>query len=389
MSRPQTRLSLFPAAPNPGETPSSAREAYGGTGTPGGQHFVEQKSQVLKKLAETLVELDKTEAIHFDALFTEEQHARERYVQQFQSIAGKVQQLSDEGEVDRSFRQEYHSAIAKYTQEQSQEIESFAQDMIQLRDLEHMVRGHLPVQLEALAALAHDIQVELRQKADMNASKSRLTQINQRLARLEEVIETKADRSELEAQQERMSVVIPDRNRLARAFEVIAPALRQPSTRHGTPLAKSAGKASGENTASSKVKAKSKGGATLGTPLADGESGADERKPSTQTPVLEVPGAAAPRPSTPDIDKGKHHGHEKAGSKAKALAKHQKTHSTDKTDDHHHHHPEGKAPAPAEGKAPVAKAAKASKPSIAHPPPAASHKDEAVPKASETPQPKA
>lgn len=383
MSRPQTRLSLFPAAPNPGETPSSAREAYGGTGTPGGQHFVEQKSQVLKKLAETLVELDKTEAIHFDALFTEEQNARERYVQQFQSIAGKVQQLSDETEVDRSFRQEYHSAIAKYTQEQSQEIESFAQDMIQLRDLEHMVRGHLPVQLEALAALAHDIQVELRQKADMNASKSRLTQINQRLARLEEVIETKADKAELEAQQERMSVVIPDRNRLARAFEVIAPALRQPSTRHGTPLAKSAGKASGEP----KSKAKSKGGATLGTPLADGESGADERKPSTLTPVLEVPGAAAPRPSTPDIDKGKHHGHEKAGPKTKALAKHHKTDSTDKTD-HHHHHPEGKAPAPAEGKAPVAKA---SKPSItkAHPPPAASHKDEAVPKASETPQPKA
>merc|ERR1711937_127920 len=94
-------------------------------GNRGAHEFTQQKSQVLKRLAETLVELDKTEAQHFDALFEEEQNARQRYVQQFQSIAGKVQQLSEELEVDRSFRQEYHAAIARYTQEQSQEIEGF------------------------------------------------------------------------------------------------------------------------------------------------------------------------------------------------------------------------------------------------------------------------
>jgi hypothetical protein len=260
----------------------------------GPQNFTAQKSQVLKRLAETLVELDKTEALHFDALFDEEQNARQRYVQQFQSIAGKVQQLSEELEVDRNFRQEYHAAIARYTKEQSEEIEAFAQDMVQLRDLEHMVRGHLPVQLEALAALAHDIQVELRQKADMNATKSRLTQINQRLARLEEVIETKADRSELEAQQERMAAIIPDRSRLARAFELIAPAIREPSTRRDPTTQHGSGKDSGRG-----VKAAAKG--KMGGKLELGESATGDRKPSMNT-IFE---SGSPRPSESPLEQGK------------------------------------------------------------------------------------
>jgi hypothetical protein len=288
MSRPRERLSLYPGAA-PGESPSNIREQ--GIVQHGAQEFTQQKSLVLKRLAETLVELDKTEALHFDALFEEEQVARQRYIQQFQSIAGKVGQLSDELEVDRSFRQEYHSAIARYTQEQSQEIEAFAQDMVQLRDLEHMVRGHLPTQLEALAALAHDIQVDLRQKADMNVSKSRLTAINQRLARLEEVIDTKADKAELEAQQERMAAIIPDRNRLAHAFELIAPAIRDGFNRRDKE--KTVKEATRQTV--KPVKAKGKSGATLGAPLEDGESAASDRKPSMQT-ILEGP-PPSPRPS--------------------------------------------------------------------------------------------
>jgi len=314
MARPRQRLSLYPE-PSPGDSPQAHREYNAVSGGP--QNFTAQKSQVLKRLAETLVELDKTEASHFDALFEEEQHARQRYIQQFQSIAGKVQQLSEELEVDRSFRQEYHSAIARYTQEQSQEIEGFAQDMVQLRDLEHMVRGHLPVQLEALAALAHDIQVELRQKADMNATKSRLTQINQRLARLEEVIETKASRSELEAQQERMAAIIPDRNRLARCFELIAPAIREPSTRPASQI-----KVHGTHAQSAKAgtpaKAKSKSG---GKGLHVEGDTKHERKGS----MLPEQETLSPRPSTTQLprpsvspDPGMGTGAKGDGSKGKA-----------------------------------------------------------------------
>eukprot|EP00746_Dinoflagellata_sp_MGD_P166322 gnl/MRDRNA2_/MRDRNA2_96129_c0_seq1.p1 gnl/MRDRNA2_/MRDRNA2_96129_c0~~gnl/MRDRNA2_/MRDRNA2_96129_c0_seq1.p1 ORF type:complete len:386 (+),score=88.72 gnl/MRDRNA2_/MRDRNA2_96129_c0_seq1:53-1210(+) len=289
MARPRQRLSLYPE-PAPGDSPGAHREYNAAAGGP--QNFTAQKSQVLKRLAETLVELDKTEALHFDALFEEEQHARQRYIHQFQSIAGKVQQLSEELEVDRSFRQEYHSAIARYTQEQSQEIEGFAQDMVQLRDLEHMVRGHLPVQLEALAALAHDIQVELRQKADMNATKSRLTQINQRLARLEEVIETKASRSELEAQQERMAAIIPDRNRLARCFELIAPAIREPSSRPKSEIKVSGPSAKLQGTP---AKAKSK---SSGKGLHPAESDIKGDRKGSMLPAEEP---SSPRPSTTQL----------------------------------------------------------------------------------------
>jgi len=388
MARPRNRLSLYPESA-PGETSQAIRENNIASGDDA-KNFTAQKSQVLKRLAETLVELDRTEAQHFDALFEEEQSARARYVQQFQSIAGKVQQLSEELEVDRSFRQEYHAAIARYTQEQSQEIEGFAQDMVQLRDLEHMVRGHLPVQLEALAALAHDIQVELRQKADMNATKSRLTQINQRLARLEEVIETKADKAELEAQQERMAAIIPDRNRLARCFEVIAPAIREPSTRHAPPAKASDGPGT-------KGKAKSKGG--LKAPGAQSETQSGEQsttRASMQPTIPEAP--PSPRPSvTPSPDHPKHdHGKEakakgKHGHHSATLPKHGDAHSSSGKDLHGGKAagapPAGKtaAPTPAEGKAAAEKPpSKAGKASFTTP-----EKEQAAPKAPEGAQPKA
>lgn len=384
MARPRQRLSLF----SDHVTAESPRGAH--------QNFTAQKSAVLKRLAETLVELDKTEAQHFDALFDEEQNARQRYIQQFQSIAGKVQQLSEELEVDRSFRQDYQASIARYTQEQSQEIEQFAQDMVQLRDLEHMVRGHLPVQLEALAALAHDIQVELRQKADMNATKSRLTQINQRLARLEEVIETKADRSELDAQQERTAAIIPDRNRLARCFELIAPAIREPSARLRSPDPVKVQKQSDHSPKQpTSIGGKAHSGGKSKKLGVEEDDPKTQRKPSMATLGLEKDERmVSPRPSV----QGK-----EAPQDAKAKSS---TAAGPKADPRPSKLPSGPAPAAPDGKASqppaeahagkslaVSKQGAASKPFAPRGPPAAVPKDEAVPqaKAPEAPpaQPKA
>lgn len=92
-----------------------------------------------------------------------------------------------------------------------------------------------------------------------------------------------------------MSAIIPDRNRLARAFEVIAPAIRDASTRN--PIQKSAkAPAAKAETASAKAgRAKGKAGAPAGATLGvDGDPTAD-RKPSMQT-ILEGP-QPSPRPS--------------------------------------------------------------------------------------------
>merc|ERR1712025_4841 len=70
-----------------------------------------------------------------------------------------------------------------------------------LRDLDRLVRANLPTQLEALAALAKDIQAGLKSKADLAAVSSDTQALEARIQRAEQSIATKADWAELQSKE--------------------------------------------------------------------------------------------------------------------------------------------------------------------------------------------
>lgn len=188
----------------------------------------EDKSSIMKAIAQAFIELDDHEKQHVDALMQEEKQSRERYIAQFQSIASKCRHLEEEFTSDAQFRRDFSEALSRYGQEQRKDVEEFAQDMESLRDLDRLVRGALPAQLEALAGLAHDIQASLKTKADAMATKARLQMIEQRLTRLEQGTNTKADASDLQYLEDRMDKILATRDRLASTFHQIGDNLLPP-----------------------------------------------------------------------------------------------------------------------------------------------------------------
>merc|ERR1712025_1537349 len=70
-----------------------------------------------------------------------------------------------------------------------------------LRDLDRLVRANLPTQLEALAALAKDIQAGLKSKADLAAVSSDTLALEARIQRAEQAIASKADWADLKSKE--------------------------------------------------------------------------------------------------------------------------------------------------------------------------------------------
>merc|ERR1719161_1430264 len=202
---------------------------FGKLGRDGGDIMVpNQKSTIMRQLAQSFIELDESESRHLEALMEEEKRSRERYIAQFQSVASKSQQLDEEFANDSRFRRDFSEALTRYEQEQRRDVEEFSQDMESLRDLDRLVRGALPAQLEALAGLAHDIQASLKTKADAMATKARLQMIEQRLTRLEQSLNSKADATDLQYLEDRMDKVLATRERLANTFHTIGDHLLPP-----------------------------------------------------------------------------------------------------------------------------------------------------------------
>merc|ERR1719235_2022595 len=80
-------------------------------------------------------------------------------------------------------------------------MEEVEQMRAALRDLDRLVRANLPTQLEALAALAKDIQAGLKSKADLAAVASDTQALEARIQRAEHAMATKADVSEVKEKQ--------------------------------------------------------------------------------------------------------------------------------------------------------------------------------------------
>lgn len=199
---------------------STTQSQFGKLG--GGDLMVpNQKSTIMRQLAQSFIELDESESRHLEALISEEQRSRERYINQFQSVAAKSQQLDEEFANDSRFRRDFSEALTRYEQEQRRDVEEFSQDMETLRDLDRLVRGALPTQLESLASLAHDIQASLKTKADAMATKTRLQMIEQRLTLLEQGLSQKSDASDLQYLEDRLDQVLVTRERISTAFHRI------------------------------------------------------------------------------------------------------------------------------------------------------------------------
>merc|ERR1719409_1251126 len=80
-------------------------------------------------------------------------------------------------------------------------MEEIEQMRAALRDLDRLVRANLPTQLEALAALAKDIQAGLKSKADLAAVASDTQALEARIQRAEHAMATKADVAEVKEKQ--------------------------------------------------------------------------------------------------------------------------------------------------------------------------------------------
>merc|ERR1712193_149996 len=99
------------------------------------------------------------------------------------------------------FREEMTEVLKNLRRQQQALMEEVEQMRGALRDLDRLVRANLPTQLEALAALAKDIQAGLKSKADLAAVASDTQALEARIQRAEHGIATKADWSELKAKE--------------------------------------------------------------------------------------------------------------------------------------------------------------------------------------------
>merc|ERR1712224_1191396 len=101
----------------------------------------------------------------------------------------------------QQFREEMTEVLKNLRRQQQALMEEIEQMRGALRDLDRLVRANLPTQLEALAALAKDIQAGLKSKADLAAVASDTQALEARIQRAEHAMATKADVAEVKEKQ--------------------------------------------------------------------------------------------------------------------------------------------------------------------------------------------
>merc|ERR1712193_103231 len=99
------------------------------------------------------------------------------------------------------FREEMTEVLKNLRRQQQALMEEVEQMRGALRDLDRLVRANLPTQLEALAALAKDIQAGLKSKADLAAVASDTQALEARIQRAEHAMATNSDVSEVKEKQ--------------------------------------------------------------------------------------------------------------------------------------------------------------------------------------------
>merc|ERR1719324_1595580 len=159
------------------------------------------KSELMQNIAQSFSALEESEKRHTEALLLEEEHSRKRYIAQFQSLARKIDNLYEEARASQQFREEMTEVLKNLRRQQQALMEEVEQMRGALRDLDRLVRANLPTQLEALAALAKDIQAGLKSKADLAAVASDTQALEARIQRAEHAMATKADVTEVKEKQ--------------------------------------------------------------------------------------------------------------------------------------------------------------------------------------------
>jgi hypothetical protein len=159
------------------------------------------KSELMQNIAQSFSALEESEKRQTEALLLEEEHSRKRYIAQFQSLARKIDNLYEEARASQQFRDETAEVLKNLRRQQQALMEEIEQMRAALRDLDRLVRANLPTQLEALAALAKDIQAGLKSKADLGNVASDTQALEARIQRAEQAIATKADWAELRSKE--------------------------------------------------------------------------------------------------------------------------------------------------------------------------------------------
>jgi DNA repair exonuclease SbcCD ATPase subunit len=159
------------------------------------------KSELMSNIAQSFSALEESEKRQTEALLLEEEHSRKRYIAQFQSLARKIDNLYEEARASQQFRDETAEVLKNLRRQQQALMEEIEQMRAALRDLDRLVRANLPTQLEALAALAKDIQAGLKSKADLGNVASDTQALEARIQRAEQAIASKAEWGELRSKE--------------------------------------------------------------------------------------------------------------------------------------------------------------------------------------------
>lgn len=239
-SRSRGRLSVFEHAHEEGGlTQEAAIQLAPGTG-PGEKQGHLHKSELMQNIAQSFSALEESEKRQTEALLLEEEHSRKRYIAQFQSLARKIDALYEEARASQQFREETTEVLKNLRRQQTALMEEIEQMRAALRDLDRLVRANLPTQLEALAALAKDIQAGLKSKADLGAVASDTQALEARIQRAEQAIATKADWGELKSKEDKEMGVYATVDGVARAIAGAINELSQSQSEYQHLLASSA-----------------------------------------------------------------------------------------------------------------------------------------------------
>lgn len=200
-SRGRGRLSVFEHAHEEGGlTQEATIQLPSGAGSGERQGHL-HKSELMQGIAKSFSALEESDKRQTEALLLEEEHSRKRYIAQFQSLARKIDALYEEARASQQFREETAEVLKNLRRQQQALMEEIEQMRAALRDLDRLVRANLPTQLEALAALAKDIQAGLKSKADLAAVASDTQALEARIQRAEQAVQTKADWAELKSKE--------------------------------------------------------------------------------------------------------------------------------------------------------------------------------------------
>merc|ERR1719321_1842622 len=207
--RNRGRLSVFEHAHEDGGLNAEAKVQLPAGQGPGELQGHLHKSSLMQNIAQSFSALEESEKRHSEAIMLEEEHSRKRYIAQFQSLARKIDNLYEEARASQQFREEMTEVLKNLRRQQQALMEEVEQMRGALRDLDRLVRANLPTQLEALAALAKDIQAGLKSKADLAAVASDTQALEARIQRAEQALQTKSERTELKQKDEKdMSIYV-------------------------------------------------------------------------------------------------------------------------------------------------------------------------------------